>query len=234
MVGQRLSLRRRRSLVITSPLNGPQLSVAGPTVRIAKEIEKKNWREWNLIGASDVKTCGVWLEANLVVVMQFSTQPATTESRTRSGSWAPVSCCLNTSICLLLLHYEMDLLPEELHNTTNRHQRKQSPVLFSHPRWSQSSPDPRTSKSEVVNQLQRKTHAPPTWPGLGCASDSVLKITGVQTTSAHWALLSCTNSLSAFQICNVGFQMSNWTFYMTSRGGPLGQVSALHRRLGRK
>ena len=34
---------------------------------------------------------------------------------------------------LFAAHYEMDLLPEELHDTTNRHQRKQSPVLFSHP-----------------------------------------------------------------------------------------------------
>ena len=57
--------------------------------RKAPAVTKSSWFDW------DGLTCSVWLGATLMAVMQFSTQPATTERRVRSGSSSPpVSCCL--------------------------------------------------------------------------------------------------------------------------------------------
>ena len=60
------------------------------------------------------------------------------------------------------------------------------------------------------------------------STDCVLIITGLQHACALTTLQSHKLSLRLIEICNVGFQMSNWTFYMTRLPEGKGEAPICH------
>ena len=163
-----------------------------------------------------------------MAVIQFSTQPATTESRVRSGSSSPpVSCCLNHRKVISLSTHRKCIKSgisylkswTTLPTVTRGNSRRSSSLIIYElcdVMWGDVRPKPRSIERLSTNHLERNACASSPVLCWARLTDCVLIITGLHHACALTTLQSHKLSLRlSVQICNVGFQMSNWTFYMS-------------------